>query len=583
KQDGTRITYARQVQGPGRLLHDIQVALPDGSGAVTVSTPDPATQDDTGPHWWLDDQVLFTRDTTGSGKQIWAAKTDGSGQRLVLDNAALNAVNPKTGDIVVTGGGAATLRTYDPATGGFGPPQALPYEIVSGLHEGLVFSPDGGKMAVTDYGRLYVAAADGSALREVYAGQCVNVTEFAWSPTGDRLALQINQDAHALTIVDLLGNVVRQDGVWLGEQGLTGPFFWQPNVAAPAPTPPPAAPAIPPAPAAFAPETPIVMPLDNYHAEGKCQAVIARSAADGSVWMRVDRGFNETATPWTRIGGPALDITYAPIGGSGALLVARNPADRSLWALRDGALPGQWRQWARIGDAAEDVHLMGRPQKSSNDVLVLARDPGTHAIRAFELSSSWPTQPTGPVYEFGGPAAEVDVAQNPAGGLAVVARSTGDGSVWGRQWTSSYPQPSLGPWIKLGGPARSTAMANAAEGPVVVAQNPADGSLWATTTFVENARWQQVGGPALDAAAAAGHDGDFSVIARNTADKSLWISPNNHSTNGQWAPQPWARLGDPASALPGVLALPTGGTRVASVGANGALKVGFCGDQWNCA
>lgn len=579
--DGAKVAYARTIAGPGRTLREIQVAAPDGTGAVTVSTPDPATEDDSEPQWWSADTVVFTRTSRSGGTAIWAAKADGSDQRLLLDGLRLVAANPKTGDLITSGDNAVSLRPYNAADGTFGPPRPLPPEFATSAYEGIVFSPDGGKVAFTSLGRLFVAAADGSALREVYRNACVNALEFAWAPTGDRLAVQMGRSGTALSVVDLTGQLLRT--VWVGEQGVAGSFHWQPSGAVPAPTPPPAAPAPETPPSAFVNEAPNVVPLDGYAGEEACEMVIARSAADNSVWSRIRRPSMFTWTPWTKIGGPARSVTTQPIAEGGQIVVAQAAGDGSLHAMRNGPLPGQWRPWQLIGGPAEDVNLLNyQPIKQPLSVLVLARDPNTHAVNSLQLPADWPNHDGGGWAAFGGPAGSVHVAENPSGGKAVVARTPGDGSVFARVPSTTYPF-GLSDWFQIGGPSTEASLSYAAEGPVVTARSPVDGSLWTAVSLTPNTLWQQLGGPAADFVAAQARSGDFAVVARPPDRSALWITPYNHSQNGQWAPQPWFPLPTPpGSSLPGLHTRTDGGTTIATITPDGTPQIRTCTIQWTC-
>ncbi|NUU24028.1 MAG: hypothetical protein HOV68_21380, partial [Streptomycetaceae bacterium] len=367
--DGRRVAFAKEVQQGGRTYTRITTSAPDGSAGAMVSTPDPATQSDTGPHWGPDGTLLFTRSTTtptGTRQDVWSIKADGTAAHAVVPDTTVLAVNPRTGD-AITGATAATdLRTRN-QSGGYDAPKALPDPMRGAADP--AFSPDGGKLAFSRQGRLYLGAADTTMLREVTAGLCADVRHFAWGPHGDRLALTTSVDGAA--IIGLRGESLRTRTVWSVPTG--GRFMWQPD-GQPGPTTPPPPVTTTPAPARFAAETPGTAAYGEYYGD-KCRAVIARSADDGSLWMHMYREYENAWSPWQRIGGPAADVVVHPFDDS-PMLVARNPADHAVYATRQSTLPGQWQPWQRIGGPAADIHVTRGPApiKSQPSADVLARN-----------------------------------------------------------------------------------------------------------------------------------------------------------------------------------------------------------------
>lgn len=579
-QDGARVAYADQVTGPGRTYLRIEVSDPDGGAATAVTAPDPATQSDSGPHWGPDGTLLFTRLTTGpsgTSTAVWSVRPDGTQAHAVLPDTTVWAVNPKSGDVLTgTGtGGVTDLRTRN-ASGGYDAPRPLPQPMRGAADA--AFSPDGGKVAFSQGGRLYLGGADASALREVMVGVCANIRAFAWGPQGDRFA--VSSDTDGAAVVGLSGESLRRYAMVPGPSGTEGRFHWRPD-SAPGPATPPPPVNRPQPPARFVTETPAVMSVGTSGYGEKCTAVFARSAADQSLWMHMYREYEGAWSDWVRIGGPAADLNlYRPNG----LLVARGPVDKAVFATTVSTFFGQWEPWHRIGGPAADVSIMRGPApiKGSPSSVILARDPNSLVINALTLSAYQPLGTPPPWERFGGPAAEVDVAVNPAGTTYVVARDPSDGSVHAKELPAMQGNPGRD-WHRIGDTARAVSLTSVAENasvnqPVVTAQNPVDGSLWTRVSAAPDAPWRQVGGPSGTFTSARGDTGDFLVLARDGTTGALYISPKNHVVGGQWTPQPWHRVDLPAGA-----ALPVvEGRTLTTVDANGAVVSKTCTADWNC-
>lgn len=583
--DGTGVAFARPLVHGDRSYTAVAVSGPEGSGLRTLTTPDPATQSDGDPQWWLGGEVLYTRVTVGGPSwrhEIRAVKADGTGDRLLLDNAALRAADARHGSIVTGITGPTQLRRYDPANG-FGAPIPLPDPAMLG-NDPVRFSPDGTKLAFLANGDLYLGAADGTGFRTMFPGSCGGFGGFTWGPDSDRIGVQLGPET-GITVFDLTGRMLADHATGMER---VGDFRWQPTGSTAAPTPLPAAPATPPAPTAFVVETPQMITF-GPEAE-RCRMVFARAASDKSLWFRTHRGMRGVWTPWQKLGGPALDLAVHPDIGGGYLVLARGPENGSVFMTGSGRVPGQWAPWQRMGGPAADVHvLMYTPLKQPTNLLVLARDPHTGVVNAKNIRSGPQQAPDAGWFFFGPASAEVTVTTDPVGGRVVLARARSDGAVYAQWQSSAFPWQLTG-WQRLGGPAAragtAAILARTSFGTgaayVVTAQDPVDGSLWTNVPTSPDGYgpWRKIGDPALDFTTGSGADGAFVVVARNRADRSYWVTPYNHTRDGAWEPQPWFRLGIDGATLPALLP-PDQGNLAATVAADGTMKVWEC-PRWEC-
>lgn len=226
--DGSRIVYARgTVPGNG---YDLHIRNADGGGErPLVSVPG----DETHPQWSPDGrQILFTRFDIPPGP-LWVMASDGSALRKIplaeMKWAARDARWSPDGKRIAYGDGA---RIFVANADG-----SEPRAILGACHrwpnsscEGQAmfmypsWSPDGRLIAfhasVDGFGRVGVAAPDGSDFRFVSPGACCSLSlnmpqqPPAWSPDGQWIAYEARTD-HWLTIA-----VVRPDGT--GLRAVTG-------------------------------------------------------------------------------------------------------------------------------------------------------------------------------------------------------------------------------------------------------------------------------------------------------------------------------------------------------------------------
>jgi TolB protein len=148
--DGTSIVFA-DLGSPSSQKHDIYVVHANGTGLKRLTT---APADETNPVWAPDDsEIVFAR-----GGSLWRMNTNGSGQRLLLRNAASPSWSPGATHLAFIRGGDPWVVNRN----GRGAKLVLhtPANDIS-----VAWSPDGLWLLTSgiDRGDLILVRADGSA------------------------------------------------------------------------------------------------------------------------------------------------------------------------------------------------------------------------------------------------------------------------------------------------------------------------------------------------------------------------------------------------------------------------------------
>ncbi len=189
--DGRYLAYRHESCQDAQELREVIISDPEGN--VVTSFPGEG---------WL---VSWSPDSTRVavwvrwGKTIGVYGLDGVRQTLLTLPPGLMAAGDF--DPVWSRDGASLLVPHgvEVPLDGRTPLQLPPDDPRTGA----AYSPDGDRVAYHgSRGQLIVAAADGSGARDVIQGQ---VTDFVWSPTGDRIAFSY---ATELRVIDLASGTV---------------------------------------------------------------------------------------------------------------------------------------------------------------------------------------------------------------------------------------------------------------------------------------------------------------------------------------------------------------------------------------
>lgn len=536
----------------------IAVSAWDGAGERTiVPPPTGGSTANRAPVWWNATTVAFLRfDNAAGTTQIVLVPTSGTGPEQPVFATPLSglwgsavAVNPKTGDLVFGHRGGYWIARYQHGSGFAAPAFLLGAESGSSLWAAV--APEGNKIAyrrqIAGAYQLFVANMDGGEARQVTAG-CAEVGHAAWSPRSDRIAVATGSDGGSVDVRDLMGSVSTY--VAGAQPHVTG-LVWRPQ-SNPAPSPVPS-------PGAYL--SGIAAEPPRAVGTGACAVLVAKSATDGSLWVREQPPGFPAAAQWRRFSEPVLDYAVS-FGWDGTVAVAaRRASDQSLWFLSapGRALPAVG--WTRLGDAAADVHLTSRSWTEGagyrHGLMVVARDAQTNEVYANELmdgSASWLGW-----YRLGGPASEIAVPVNRNDGAQalntpVVARTPSWDGVYLREVGPQSPAD----WTRVGDAAAKVRVDQVRlqrDGvrpvAVITAQSPYDKGVYGVSW--PSGQWQKLGDGALDwttqaeTAPPAAYEGVLHVYARNPMTREVYKTVLTDAA----LPSPaWSRAAPASRALP---------------------------------
>lgn len=212
--DGKRIGFMCTVGTP-RIVTEICVVGADGRGRRELTTP--SEGDNLYPQWSHDSQLVLCTRSFG-GYSVWSLRADGGGQSLFLAGGAEAAYSPDGTRLaaIERPGGRGRWALY---VGRKRVSQATPSV------DALEWSPDGGRLAFTAGGEIWVVGAGGGGERRLTRGGGDSLSP-QWSADGTSIAFERTRGQHSDVYV------VRADGT--GERRLTrgagknGGPVWQP-------------------------------------------------------------------------------------------------------------------------------------------------------------------------------------------------------------------------------------------------------------------------------------------------------------------------------------------------------------------
>lgn len=319
--DGTRLAFLRS----GR----IEVSAADGSGAVAVT--DPGDGQDQDPAWTPDGSALVFRRVAGGQVGLFRVSAGGGPVRRVLGPRDARDGSPR-----FVAGGTRMLFQRDGELWAARADGAAPRRVAAGMGaDELLALPDGRGYVTSDRdGLVVLRPGDARPLRRL--GGTRDRSPLVVAPDGVRLLATVSEPDRAVgtDLVDLtgatpprrVGGVDEDDVPVLGFRGPSGPSWWSPPPAAPAPALTPARDERPPALVLRSDRGPLTAPVVR---RAGAHVPTVRGLIDVSLIAVDQTGVRRVRVAWVRDGArPRWRDVSAP-----EAFVAGIPRDRGTYRL----------------------------------------------------------------------------------------------------------------------------------------------------------------------------------------------------------------------------------------------------------